>query len=174
MPLNGLPVAQHLKLQRKTGRIRFVTNFSKLNILLKHGMSPIFNFKDWGNWHDPFNAVGRRTYIRLSIVPKYGLLSHQTKLRCPKGNYHFILMGKIQTQIKTFTHGYQDCLVPDFFKTSCLSLSKIWNMFSQPSYLDDLLILTNSSFKDHLVKLEMLLARLSPMISWYEIGYLQI
>jgi hypothetical protein len=28
-------------------------------------------------------------------------------------------------------------------------------------YLDDLLILTNSSFKDHLPKLEMLLARLS-------------
>jgi hypothetical protein len=29
------------------------------------------------------------------------------------------------------------------------------------TYLDDLLILTNSSFKDHLLKLEMILARLS-------------
>jgi hypothetical protein len=29
------------------------------------------------------------------------------------------------------------------------------------TYLDDLLILTNSSFKDHLLKLEMVLARLS-------------
>jgi hypothetical protein len=48
-----------------------------------------------------------------------------------------------------------------FFKTSCLSLSKIWNMLRQPSYLDDLLILTNSSFKNHLLKLEMVLARLS-------------
>jgi hypothetical protein len=47
-----------------------------------------------------------------------------------------------------------------FFKTSCLSLSKIWNMLRQPYYLDDLLILTNSSFKDHLLKLEMVLARL--------------
>jgi hypothetical protein len=28
-------------------------------------------------------------------------------------------------------------------------------------YLDDLLILTNNSFKDHLIKLEMVLARLS-------------
>jgi hypothetical protein len=48
-----------------------------------------------------------------------------------------------------------------FFKTSCQSLSKKWNMLRQPSYLDDLLILTNSSFKDHLRKIEMVLARLS-------------
>jgi hypothetical protein len=48
-----------------------------------------------------------------------------------------------------------------FFKTSCLSLSKIWNKLRQTFYLDDLLILTNSSFKDHLLKLEMVLARLS-------------
>jgi hypothetical protein len=48
-----------------------------------------------------------------------------------------------------------------FFKTSCLSLSKIWNMLRLSCYLDDLLILTNSSFKDHLLKLEMVLARLS-------------
>jgi hypothetical protein len=30
-----------------------------------------------------------------------------------------------------------------FFKTSCLSLSKIWNMLRQACYLDDLLILKN-------------------------------
>jgi hypothetical protein len=48
-----------------------------------------------------------------------------------------------------------------FFKTSCQSLSKIWNMLSQPSYLDNLFILTNSSFKDHLLKLELIRARLS-------------
>jgi hypothetical protein len=47
-----------------------------------------------------------------------------------------------------------------FFKTSCQSLSKIWNMLRPEFYLDDLLILTNSSFKDHLLKLEMVLARL--------------
>jgi hypothetical protein len=48
-----------------------------------------------------------------------------------------------------------------YFKTSCLSLSKIWNMLRLTCYLDDLLILINNSFKDHLLKLEMLLARLS-------------
>jgi hypothetical protein len=48
-----------------------------------------------------------------------------------------------------------------FFKTSCKILSKIWNMLRQSSFFDDLLILTNSSFKDHLLKVEMVLARFS-------------
>jgi hypothetical protein len=48
-----------------------------------------------------------------------------------------------------------------FFKISCLSMSKIWNMLRQLYYLDDLLILTNSSFKYHLLKLEMVQPRLS-------------
>jgi hypothetical protein len=38
-----------------------------------------------------------------------------------------------------------------FFKMSCLSLSKIWNTLRKPSYLDDLSILTNRSFKEHLI-----------------------
>jgi hypothetical protein len=46
------------------------------------------------------------------------------------------------------------------FKISCLRLSKIWNMLRQPYYLDDLLILTNSSFKDYLLKFKMVLERL--------------
>jgi hypothetical protein len=48
-----------------------------------------------------------------------------------------------------------------FFKTSYQSLSKIWNTLRLTCYLDDLLIITNNSFKDHLLKLEMVLARLS-------------
>jgi hypothetical protein len=48
-----------------------------------------------------------------------------------------------------------------FFKTSCQSLSKIWNMLRLTCYLVNLLIIKNSSFKDHLFKLEMVLARLS-------------
>jgi hypothetical protein len=48
-----------------------------------------------------------------------------------------------------------------YFKTPCQSLSKIWNILRQPCYLDDLLILTNSNFKDNLLKLDMVLARLS-------------
>jgi hypothetical protein len=53
--------------------IRIVTDFRKLNLLLKHRMSPISYSKDWG--HDPFNG---RVYLCFSIGLKYGLLSHQT------------------------------------------------------------------------------------------------
>jgi hypothetical protein len=42
------------------------------------------------------------------------------------------------------------------------------------NYLDDLLILTNSSFKDHLLKLEMVLPRLSTDELWYESEHFQI
>jgi hypothetical protein len=50
-----------------------------------------------------------------------------------------------------------------FFKTSCQRLSMIRNMLRPLFYLDDLLTLTNrnNSFKDFILKLEMVLARLS-------------
>jgi hypothetical protein len=70
--------------------------------------------------------------------------------------YHCIPMGKIQ--IQTLTHGYQDCLVPYVFQNVMSKL--VQDMEYVKTYLDDLLILTNSSFKDHLLKLEMVLARL--------------
>jgi hypothetical protein len=50
-------------------------------------------------------------------------------------------------------------IAPDVFQNV---MSKfIQDMEYVKTYLDDLLILTNSSFKDHLLKLEMVLARLS-------------
>jgi hypothetical protein len=54
-------------------KIRVVTDFRKLKLLLKRRLSPISCSKDWG--HDPFNV---RVYLRFSIGLKYGLLSHQT------------------------------------------------------------------------------------------------
>jgi hypothetical protein len=68
---------------------------------------------------------------------------------------------KIQTQ--THTHGYQDFLVPDVFQNVMSKLVQDMEYVKTVSYLDDLLILTNrnNSFKDHLLKLEMVLARLS-------------
>jgi hypothetical protein len=58
---------------KKNGTIRVVTDFRKLNLLLKHCMSSISYSKYWG--HDPFNG---RIYLCFSIGLKYGLLSHQT------------------------------------------------------------------------------------------------
>jgi hypothetical protein len=60
------------------------------------------------------------------------------------------------------------------FKTSCQSLSKIWNMLRLPFYPDDWLILTNSSFKDHLLKFEMVKARLSTSGMSVNVFYLKI
>jgi hypothetical protein len=71
--------------------------------------------------------------------------------------YRCILMGKIQ--IQTLTHRYQDCLVPDVFQNVMSKL--VQDMEYVKTYIDDLLIQTNISFKDHLLKLEMVLARLS-------------
>jgi dihydroorotate dehydrogenase len=50
-------------------------------------------------------------------------------------------------------------IVPDVFQNVMSKLAQ--DMEYVKTYLDDLLILTNSSFKDHLLKLEMVLARLS-------------
>jgi hypothetical protein len=71
--------------------------------------------------------------------------------------YHCIPMGKMQ--IQTLTHGYRDCLFPDVFQNVMSKL--VQDMEYVKTYLDDLLKLTNRSFKDHLLKLEMGLARLS-------------
>jgi hypothetical protein len=60
---------------------------------------------------------------------------------------------------KRLPMGIKIALFLMFFKKSSQSLSKIWNMLRLPSYLDDLLILTNGSSKNHLLKLYMVLAR---------------
>jgi hypothetical protein len=65
--------------------------------------------------------------------------------------------GKIQ--IQKLTHEYQDCLIPDVFQNVMSKL--VQDMEYVKTYLDDLLILTNSSFKEYLLKLQMVLARLS-------------
>jgi hypothetical protein len=65
-------------------------------------------------------------------------------------------MGIIQVQ--TLTYGYQDCLLPDVFQNVMSKL--VQDIEYVKTYLDDLLISTNNSFKDHRLKLEMVLARL--------------
>jgi hypothetical protein len=75
--------------------------------------------------------------------------------------YHCIPMAHRKIQIQILTHGYQDCLDPDVFQNVMSKLVQDMEYFK--TYRDDLLILTNryNSFKGHLYKLEMVLARLS-------------
>jgi hypothetical protein len=73
--------------------------------------------------------------------------------------YFHVTRGKYK--YKRLPMGTRIAWFPMFFKNSCLSWSKTWNTLRLTIYLDDLLILTDSSFKDPLLKLGMVLARLS-------------
>jgi hypothetical protein len=56
-------------ISKENGTIRFVTDFRKLNLLLKHAMSPITYSKDRDSCYDTFNG---RVYLGFSIGLKYG------------------------------------------------------------------------------------------------------
>jgi hypothetical protein len=75
--------------------------------------------------------------------------------------YHCIPIANVKIQIQTLIPRYQDCRVPDVFQNVMSKLVQDMEYVRPACYLDDLLILTNNSFKDHLLKLEMVLARLS-------------
>jgi hypothetical protein len=77
--------------------------------------------------------------------------------------YNYIPMTHGKIQIQNLTHGYQNFMDPDVFQNVMSKL--VQDMEYVKTYLDDLLIQTNSSFKDHLLKLEMVLARLSTIES---------
>jgi hypothetical protein len=70
-------------------------------------------------------------------------------------------MTNRKIQIQTLTHGYQNCLVTDVFQNVMSKL--VQDMQYVKTYLDALLIIINriTSLKDHLLKLEMVLTRIS-------------
>jgi hypothetical protein len=61
---------------------------------------------------------------------------------------------------------------PDFFQNVMSKL--VQDIEYVKTYLDDLLMLTNSSFKDHLLKLEMRNVSSKTLNRWYESEHLQI
>jgi dihydroorotate dehydrogenase len=71
--------------------------------------------------------------------------------------YHCIPMVDGKYKCKRLPMGIK--IAPDVFQNVMSKL--VQDMEYVKTYLDDLLILANSSFKDHLIKLEMVLARLS-------------
>jgi hypothetical protein len=95
---------------KKNGTIRVVTNFRKLNLLLK----PLpFRFPHIGDMIRSMEGFTFPSVLDLNMGSF--LLSHQIRYCwCLKSMQNFFPMGKIQ--IQTLTHGYQDCLVPDAFQ----------------------------------------------------------
>jgi hypothetical protein len=139
---------------KTTGTIRLVTDWRKLNLLLKRRVSPISYSKDWVRWHDPFN--GRFFFasaLDLNMVYYYSKLDTDAQKLCTivfpwqMGKYKY----------KRFPMGIK--IAPDVFQNVMSKL--VQDMEYVKTYLDDLLIRTNSSFKEHVLKLEMVLARLS-------------
>jgi hypothetical protein len=119
-------------------------------------MSPISYSKDW----DMIRSM--EGFIFASALD-LNMGYYHIKLDADSQKLYFIVfpwyMGKYK--YKRLPMGIKINWYLMFFKTSCERLSKIWNMLRQLSYVDDLLIIRNISFKDHLLKLEMVLARLS-------------
>jgi hypothetical protein len=81
-----------LVIPKTNGTIRVVTDFRKLNVLLKYGMSSISYSKEWESGHTQFNG---RVFHCFNIGLKYGLLSHQSRcwLLMLKAMYNYISMA---------------------------------------------------------------------------------
>jgi hypothetical protein len=86
----------------------------------------------WG--HEPFNE---KVYLFFSIGLKYGQLS--IKVNADAQKLCTILfpwhMGKYK--YKRLPIGIKIAWILMWFEISCLSLSNIWNMLRQVSFLDD-------------------------------------
>jgi hypothetical protein len=80
--------------------------------------------------------------------------------------------GTWKIQIQALTYRYQGCLVPDVFQNLMSKL--VQDMEYVKTYLDDLLIIKNSSFKNHLLKLEIRNGSSKTLNRWYESEHLQI
>jgi hypothetical protein len=141
-------------ISKKNGTIRFVTDFRKLSLLLNMQCHPL-----------PIPKIEQRDIIRSME----GFI-FASALALNIGYYHIKLdayaqklctivfpwyMGKYK--YKHLPMGIK--IAPDVFQNVISKL--VQDMEYVKTYLDDLMILTNSSFKDHLLKLETVLARLS-------------
>jgi hypothetical protein len=100
-------------------------------------------------------------YLTLSISSSCTLVLTDYDFRCSTSLYMLTVsisyiqrlctivfpwqMGKYK--YKRLPMGIKIAGILMFFKASCLSLSKIWNMLRQTYYLDDFLILTKTASK---------------------------
>jgi hypothetical protein len=103
--------------------IRVVTDFRKVKLLLTNYMSPISYSKDWV--HDPFNG---RVYLRFSIGLNMGYYHIKLYYDAQKLCTIVFPWNMVKYKYKRLPIGIKIDRFLMFFKTSCQSLSKIWNM----------------------------------------------
>ena len=133
---------------KKNGTIRVVSDFRKLNALLKRHPFPIPKIGDMIRSMEGFTFA---TALDLNMGYYHIKLDADAQKLCtivfPWGKYKY---KRLPMGIK---------VAPDIFQNVMSKL--VQDMEYVKTYLDDLLILTNNHFQDHLTKLEMVLARLS-------------
>ena len=133
---------------KKNGTIRVVSDFRKLNSLLKRHPFPIPKIGDMIRSMEGFTFA---TALDLNMGYYHIKLDADAQRLCtivfPWGKYKY---KRLPMGIK---------IAPDVFQNVMSKLTQ--DMEYVKTYLDDLLILTNNTFKDHLLKLELVLARLS-------------
>ena len=133
---------------KKNGTIRVVSDFRKLNSCLKRHPFPIPKIGDMIRSMEGFTYA---TALDLNMGYYHIKLDADAQKLCtiifPWGKYKY---KRLPMGIK---------IAPDVFQNVMSKLTQ--GMEYVKTYLDDLLILTNNNFKDHLTKLEMVLARLS-------------
>jgi hypothetical protein len=132
---------------KKDGRVRFITDYRKLNERIRRKPWPMPNVADL------IQDVGPYTYV--------------TALDLSMGYYHFRLSDKL-SDMSTFMlpfglFKYRRLpmglnISPDLFQEK---ISKLFaDMPYVRTYLDDLLIFSNGTYKDHLAKVDRVLQRL--------------
>ncbi len=135
-------------ISKKNGTIRVVSDFRKLNSLLKRHPFPIPKIGDMIRSMEGFTFA---TALDLNMGYYHIKLDADAQKLCtiifPWGKYKY---KRLPMGIK---------IAPDVFQNVMSKLTQ--DMEYVKTYLDDLLILTNKTFNDHLTKLEMVLARLS-------------
>jgi Reverse transcriptase (RNA-dependent DNA polymerase) len=128
----------------KNGTIRVASALRKLNSFLQHHPFPIPKIGDMIRSMEGFTFATARDL-------NMGYYHADAQKRCtiifPCGKYKY---KRLPMGIK---------IAPDVFQNVMSKLTQ--DLEYVKTYLDDLLTLTNSSFADHLTKLEMVLARLS-------------
>ena len=133
---------------KKNGTIRVVSDFRKLNSLLQRHPFPIPKIGDMIRSMEGFTFA---TALDLNMGYYHIKLDTDAQKLCtiifPWGKYKY---KRLPMGIK---------IAPDVFQNVMSKLTQ--DLEYVKTYLDDLLILTNNNFADHLTKLEMVLSRLS-------------
>ena len=134
--------------QKKNGTVRFLSNFKKLNKRIRGKPFPIPKIQNMLLNLEGFTYASS---LGLNMGYHYIELSPVSKQLCtivlPWGKYDYqkLLMGV--------------CNSPDIFQANISKLFKVFYMVHE--YIDDVLVITKTDFKDHLKSLDRVLQRLA-------------